>query len=216
MGVNQESMFRKLFWLSTVDSDLHRDSRCIWNTMKPYRKGPYDATYAERELIRLVYDREITIDENGRIWRIGIRHNNRVFPIEARRAENKTRDGYLEFRSMRDGERKYVQAHRLVWQYFNGDIPEGYTINHINGIVDDNRPSNLELATMSEQNIHASKIGKKNYRGERNSNATLTEKQVEQIRFLAKTGMLQKDIARQYGVSRGQVSKIVNGKSWPT
>jgi len=180
-----------------------------------YRKGPYDATFAEREMIQMVYDKEITIDEMGRIWRIGIRYsNNNVYPVERKRAEHKTRDGYLEMRSMRRGTRKYVQAHRLVWQYFSGDIPKGMTINHKNGIVDDNRPSNLELMDMSSQISHSVRIGHRSFAGEKNNNSVLTGEQVAQIRMMYRGGIQQKSIALQFGISKSQISRIVRGEAW--
>ena len=180
------------------------------------RMGPYDPSGAERDMIRLIYDKEIQIDEQGRIWRIGIRYNNGkdLYPCPPRRAEHKTRDGYLEFRAMRDGKRRYVQAHRLVWQHFYGDIPPRQTINHINGIVDDNRPTNLELATMAEQIKHSTKIGTRTAKGEANNNASLTNEEVEQIRILHRGGMMQKHIARQFNISKSQISRIVRGESW--
>jgi len=42
------------------------------------------------------------------------------------------------------------RVHRLVWEAFNGKIPEGMQINHINEIKDDNRLSNLNLTTTKE------------------------------------------------------------------
>ena len=44
---------------------------------------------------------------------------------------------------------KPYKEHRLVWIYHNGDIPEKMQIDHINRIRDDNRISNLRLATPS-------------------------------------------------------------------
>lgn len=41
-------------------------------------------------------------------------------------------------------------AHRLVYETFNGEIPEGYEIDHINFVRDDNRLCNLQLLTQSE------------------------------------------------------------------
>jgi hypothetical protein len=44
---------------------------------------------------------------------------------------------------------KYL-AHRLTWIYFNGDIPEGLDIDHINRTPSDNRIENLRVATRKE------------------------------------------------------------------
>ncbi len=42
---------------------------------------------------------------------------------------------------------KNKSVHRLVWEAFNGVIPEGYEIDHINGDRKDNRLCNLRLVT---------------------------------------------------------------------
>lgn len=42
---------------------------------------------------------------------------------------------------------KYILTHRLVWEAFFGEIPEGYEIDHINTIRDDNRLSNLRITS---------------------------------------------------------------------
>lgn len=46
---------------------------------------------------------------------------------------------------------KRIMTHRVVWVLFNGEIPEGYSIDHINGKPSNNNISNLRLATNREQ-----------------------------------------------------------------
>lgn len=43
---------------------------------------------------------------------------------------------------------KYL--HRAVWEYFNGKIPEGYVIHHIDGDKSNNDLTNLQLMTISD------------------------------------------------------------------
>lgn len=45
---------------------------------------------------------------------------------------------------------KGKRLHRAVWQYFYGEIPEGYHVHHINGNKTDNRIENLQLKLESE------------------------------------------------------------------
>ena len=48
------------------------------------------------------------------------------------------------------GEQKTVQAHRFVYECYNGLIPDGMVIDHINDIKDDNRLKNLQLMTQQK------------------------------------------------------------------
>lgn len=40
-----------------------------------------------------------------------------------------------------------VRVHRLVWETFIGEIPDGYEIDHINALKNDNRLINLRCVT---------------------------------------------------------------------
>ncbi len=43
-----------------------------------------------------------------------------------------------------------IAVHRLVYETFNNEIPEGYEVDHINFERDDNRLCNLQLLTHAE------------------------------------------------------------------
>ena len=50
-----------------------------------------------------------------------------------------------------------ISIHRFVWTYFNGEIPEGYDIHHLDLNHDNNDIANLELVTKNEhKKIHMS------------------------------------------------------------
>jgi len=62
---------------------------------------------------------------------------------------------------------KSFRINRLIWILMFGHIPEGYYIDHMNGVKSDNRLQNLRLATNSEnqQNRSCPKNSTSGYRG---------------------------------------------------
>ena len=54
---------------------------------------------------------------------------------------------------------RYVRFHRLIYKYFNGEIPTGYVIDHIDHVRDNNRIENLRCITQREnmQNLKTEK-----------------------------------------------------------
>lgn len=68
---------------------------------------------------------------------------------------NMDRDGYIRVRV--DGHE--YRAHRVIWEMFNGAIPNGYLVDHIDGDVYNNRIENLRLATRQQNNVNST--GKK-------------------------------------------------------
>lgn len=69
---------------------------------------------------------------------------------------NMDKDGYIRVR--RAG--KEYRAHRLIWELFNGPIPEGMLIDHIDGDILNNRIENLRLATRQQNNVNSKGSGR--------------------------------------------------------
>lgn len=68
------------------------------------------------------------------------------------------KDGYLEYAISVNGKPKYLRGHRLVAMTFLQNKENKPTVNHKNGIKDDNRVDNLEWATYSENNLHRYRV----------------------------------------------------------
>ena len=66
-------------------------------------------------------------------------------PIQGKRQHN----GYLNVCVRKHGQsgQKVYQVHQFIWECFNGVIPEGKVIDHINNDKEDNRLCNLQLVT---------------------------------------------------------------------
>lgn len=72
---------------------------------------------------------------------------------------------YLVVKLTKDKIHYSFKVHRLVAYTFLGKSI--LSVNHINGIKDDNRLINLEYATLEEQNIHAEKLNIRPYKSKR-------------------------------------------------
>lgn len=64
----------------------------------------------------------------------------------------KNTSGYYQVALCEDGKRKIRLIAHLVWEAFNGPIPPGMQVNHINECRTDNRLENLNLMTSKENN----------------------------------------------------------------
>lgn len=179
---------------------------------------------SERQLYQLVLNGELEIDPEGVIWRVKKRTfdrwsgGTRVTPCKRVRAELMTTGGYLQVRAMIDGKRHNAAAARLVWHHFKGPIPQGLTVNHRDGIKHRNHPLNLELATYSEQRLHAVQVlgaGHHDVKGANNPKAQVAEVDVRSMRRLRAQGWRVKDIADRFGITQKSASHICTGKTWP-
>lgn len=126
----------------------------------------------------------------------------------------KTSGNYWRVSLTKGGEQKTVYVHRIVMAAFVGPRPVGMQINHRNADKKDNRLSNLEYCTASENKRHASQLGLCAH-GERNGSAKLTAAQVLSIREEVTNGYRNgAEVARKYGVCKSTVNRILRGKNW--
>ena len=65
---------------------------------------------------------------------------------------HKLKNGYLACMVRKHGQngQKGYNVHRFVYECFNGLIPDGKVIDHVNNIKDDNRLCNLQLMSHQE------------------------------------------------------------------
>ena len=91
------------------------------------------------ERLRAVFN----IDSEGRLYWKAKPHNKANSIEIGRQITSKNIDGYYKVTL---GGKTYP-VHRIVWAMINGADPGEFSIDHINGVVSDNRPENLRLAT---------------------------------------------------------------------
>ena len=110
--------------------------------------------------------------------------------------------GYAIHKFCYDGTSKTEKVHTILWKLFNGPIPDGMTVDHIDGNKSNNDLSNLRLLSRSEN----SSLG----------NRKLTDEQVKLVFHLKSLGWLQREIAEEVNVTRETISYILNKKLWYT
>lgn len=109
---------------------------------------------------------------------------------------------------------KYRQflVHRLVMAAFIG--PSDLHVNHKNGKRDDNRLSNLEYVTRSQNQLHARDVLGTFTVGARNGRAKLNDTQAALIVQLHKDGISQSELGRRFKVSDTAIWNIIHKRAW--
>lgn len=134
---------------------------------------------------------------------------------------NHDKHGYLYYVLCVNGERRTVKAHRLVAIAFIVNPDGKPTINHKNGIRDDNRVENLEWATNKEQSNDPNTYPKlvracmqrvkligacRNYG--RKKVTVIFADEIPHIKEFSSLKMA----AKECGISPSRLSEILNGK----
>lgn len=124
---------------------------------------------------------------------------------------NRRGRGYatIGLRDGRGGKRTF-SIHSLVAAAFLGPRPADKDgVNHIDGDTQNNRIANLEYVTHRENVLHAHRLGLYK-RGVEHARATLTQPQVDEIRYQFASGNLSiTRLARIAGVDRRIISRCI-------
>ena len=136
--------------------------------------------------------------------------------------------GYERIDLYRDGKYKKLFVHRLVYEAFVGEIPEGYEIDHINTIRDDNRLSNLRCVTRKENHANPITAARNREANRRNAKdpqwreahreGTRKARNKHVFQIDKQTGeVIRKwecaaDVERELGFNHGSISACCHGK----
>lgn len=109
--------------------------------------------------------------------------------------------------------RKTKRAHRLAWEFSNGEIPDGlFVCHHCDNPICCN-PSHLFLGTATD-NAADRTAKQREARGEDSGVAKLTEVAVREIRGCVKTAQEKRLAAEILGVTRQTINDILTRKTW--
>jgi hypothetical protein len=105
---------------------------------------------------------------------------------------------------------RFNQAHRLSWEFTNGPIPEGRFVCHKCDNPTCVNPAHLFLGTNEENMMDCFQKGRRSKSG-----ARLKPPEVEEIRrrYSNKEASSHK-MAKEYGVSKTQILRIVKNRCW--
>lgn len=129
----------------------------------------------------------------------------------------KYRNGYGHYSYRDDGKILDRKAHRMAYELWRGDIPEGKLIRHK---VCDNpsccNPLHLEYGSHND-NKRDSVLKNRHAKNETNGMAKLTWAIVSSIRLeYASTNISQRALAKKHNISNQNISSILNYRTWKT
>lgn len=155
---------------------------------------------------RTILDTNYSVSDTGKV-----RRDTSVTSAKAGRLikQHKTRDGYMQVGLHVAGRSVTYRTHRLVYAAFNGPIPEGLVIDHLDGNPANNRLDNLEAVSTAENVRRGFQRP-----GRQPTGAKLTATHVVEIREARARGELLRTLSEEYSVSLEQISNIVRGKAW--
>lgn len=142
------------------------------------------------------------------------RSNGRIHTVRSKVLKPaKDSNGYLRVGLIKEGKLNTRKVHRLVLSSFVHK--EGKEVNHLDGVKDNNKLSNLEWVSRSENVKHAFKTGLATpLRGSKNPTSKIDEHQALTIKNYLKDGMGPTEISRIMKISVNICKDISRGKTW--
>ena len=140
-------------------------------------------------------------------------HQGKIRPViyKGRLISTSLKNGY-PFANLNDSPRcEAVYVHRLVCEVWNGPPPSAkHEVAHNDGSRTNCRPENLRWATRRENMHDKIEHGTAKQLGRRNV-SKLRPRDVPQIRSRLARGELQREIAKDYGVTQSVISRVNTG-----
>ena len=118
--------------------------------------------------------------------------------------------GYLHLNLSKNGKVKRFRVHRLVWEAFNGPIPEDMQVNHINEDKSDNRLVNLNLMTPKENSNWGTRT-ERMVKAQTNGTLSKPVKQYDLHGNLLAEYPSAQEAHRQTGLFRSNISNCCRG-----
>lgn len=142
-----------------------------------------------------------------------VKSNGRTYTRKSKILKTALYQGYEKGALSIDGKMYSFAVHRLVMDAFVPNDENKETVNHKNGIKTDNKVSNLEWMTRSENCQHSFDTKLQHpKKGSLNGRAILKEQDVKEIRRVAASGKRyygRKELAEKYKVSEAHIKEIV-------
>ena len=134
-------------------------------------------------------------------------------------ATHTNNQGYGRFTTWRKNRRRRFLAHRIAYQLVTGEPIDGKVLLHRCDTPRCCNPNHLKPGTQADNIADARAKGRMVpppiHRGEASSRARLTAAQVAEIRRrYAAGGVLQRELAAEYGVTQTAISAVVRGQTW--
>lgn len=184
-------------------SPRKKHRREVWKDIPGY-EGYYQAsTYGRVKSL----ERSI-LDKNGK---------SRIVNYRVLRASDGGAGGYFHVILYKDIRKTHVVHGLVAITFLDKDyVKKGLCVNHKNSIRTDNRLSNLEIVTQSQNIYHSYKNGRKKApHGSNHKNSKLTEKKVIKAREMYKSGVYTfEELSIPLSVSPHTLSRAIRGITW--